>query len=658
MKKRNLIAVLATCMVSCACLSVIALPTQAELAENSLNVSTIAMAPGASVRVNAAGEHADKKGIRFTMYVNQDYYESFTAPVVGVYVLPASLVEAEDMLSETTVPAAANHYYTATVEELAGDDKATVEDTYSFNAVVYGIPETAYNVQIIANGYIAEGEEGEKTFAANPVSRSVAQVASLALADGDTRTGLNDYVNGVVTESNFLLEEVSTHKYSAEKPALNKTLPENLTAIWSSSNEAVATVDKDGNITWGETLGTTTITAKLGTVTKTATATLAEPTVVTIDDTTSSRFTLNGDKSASKMGVVNATDVDATSEYKGMAQKFKSWNCATSGAGWSISNQFTAEELTAIKKDYNLVSMWFAIDLTEKTTGTAATSYLTGKASSGGYASFEDNFLSYAGASKRVYSTDEANGKWQKLTISIEEYIALVSADTGEVAVDNKVLLLGMTLEGTTLQDSSFIYVGDIIFEYETPTVVAISSATSSRFTLNGDASASKMGVVNATDVDATSEYKGMAQKFKSWNCATSGAGWSISNQFTAEELNAIKEKYNSVSMWFAFDLTEKTAGTAATSYLTGKGSGGYANFKDNFLSYAGASKRVYSTDEANGKWQKLTISIDEYIALASASTGEVAVGNKVLLLGMTLEGTTLQDSSFIYIGDIFFENV
>ncbi len=230
----------------------------------------------------------------------------------------------------------------------------------------------------------------------------------------------------------------------------------------------------------------------------------------------------------------------------------------------------------------------------------------------------------------------------------MDDYLSILSANNYEYFV-----LFGLVVTNINLSSSS-IYIGDITFEIEVPThVVDMSNATSPVY-LSWSAGTGNKGMVEATDVDATSEYKGKAQKLQIYNCSGDGYAWAITNNLTEEDFELIKKQYNSVSMWYAIDVVDSDGGTAADTWLAQPG---YGNHKqNNFLNMAGqAAKRVGSSTTTNGKWQKATISIDDYITLVNQRTD-----GKVLLIAMTgfQNGLVAGADSFVYFGDIFFENI
>ncbi len=648
--RKNLLVILSICLIlSFATFFVTANHTATADTAGTLNVETILMNDGASVRLKNPNDedYGNYSGIRFRLYVNQEYYTTLGNPEVGMYIALYNETSESDMCDINSIPENAMFFR---AKEFAGDDAETIQETMSFNAVIYDIPVEEYGTKLIANGYI-KTESGE-VFATNPQIRSLAQTASINIAKGEDADALKDYVDAVVTEDNFKFTNtaIETDLYKTEEPTLGVVAPEDLVVMYNSSDADVVTVDENGNLTRAGKVGSATITATLGSTEITATVTVNEPVILKVNDQTSA-VQLSWSANTGLNGVVNATDVDATSEYKGKAQKLQIWNCGSDGFAWAIENPYTEEQLSLIKKDYNRVTMWYAIDIVDSDAGMAASTWL---AQPGYSPHTQNNFLNMAGqAAKRVSSSTATNGKWQKATISINDYITLATQRT-----DGKVLLIATTsfLEGLDTTNS-FVYFGDITFEIEVPThVVDMSVATGAPVNLSWSAGTGNKGIVNATDVDATSEYKGKAQKLIFWNSSGgSGRGWAITNTLTDEDFELIKKKYNSVSMWFAYDLVAAAGQETGSVYFANKGWS--TNIQETFVNLAGgAGKRVYTTDANNRKWQKLTITLDKYIELVNSRTD-----GKVLLFTVggfeTLDADKTSANSFVYFGDIFFEN-
>ncbi len=653
MKKNFSVKLLFVGFVSCLALSCATLNVNEKVeasdgaASNLQEVTSFAMANGAAVRVRdeKGGEFSDVTGIRFSMYFNTNYE--------GLIANGETATLGADYEASITISAGEQSWeYTATeLKKVSAADANTAADVYAFRAVLASFPDEEFGTKLTATGSLKKdgteiGTELESQ------TRSVAQVASKALLNPeevakDVKGDLNNYVDGVVTEDNFKFEKtaLTTDKYKTGtlNEKIGTTFPEDLAVKWTNTNDKVITVNEETNeLSLGEEYGVATLTATLGSKTLTTTVTYGEPTVVKVDGQEDrSNIYLEGNPSATQyLSSSNLTGLG--SAYTGNAIAYV--NQMDYADLHRVKNPYVLDELNLIKEDYNKVSLWVAYSVVSLNADTK------GEIAFGAPNTNKSYFWKQAGESSSFSAGENGATKvyeWHKLQISIDDYISLVAENNYEYCV----LFARYNRNSTTSSDSK-VYIGDIFFEYVAPSIVTVSSTTMNLFKLNGDSSASKIGTVNATDVDETSEYKGMAHKFKFWNSATAGQGWSVENPYSADELETLKGKVTHVSMWFAWSITsvEEQNGT---TYLAGKG---YGTASDNFLSYAGKIGRVYANNSMNGKWQKLTITIDEYIALATGSDGTVSKGNRVLLLGLTLENTVVQDSSFIYIGDIFFE--
>ena len=125
------------------------------------------------------------------------------------------------------------------------------------------IPADYYGAVIVARSYVYAN--GVYYYSA-PVERSIAQVSAYALKDGYTNEILYTYVDKALADSTLQMES-NVELYELESYQLTLTGNKGYVAIWSSSNESVVTVDKNGKITAGKTEGTAVITAKLGNIT-------------------------------------------------------------------------------------------------------------------------------------------------------------------------------------------------------------------------------------------------------------------------------------------------------------------------------------------------------------------------------------------------------
>lgn len=614
-KRKNLFIALGTAFVSCLAFAFSFMPANVAKAETentaaTVNVETILMREGASVRAVAnEGETDEYSGIRFSLYVNKAYYESLQNPVVGVYVTGANLADETAMKSEESIPAASQHFHTVTIEEILTVDEAeTIQETYSFNAVIYGIPTDSYLVKMIANGYIAEGEDGAKTFATNPQTRSIAQVASLAQSEGDTRKGVMAYVDAVVTEDNFKFENtaIATDLYKTAEPTLGATMPEGLTVVWNSSDKDVVTVAEDGTLTRGEKLGVSTVTATLGSKTLTANVTVREPAGLIVDENSAANV-WNNDIART---FVSSLDLSVEGGYTGNALKF----VGGANQGFKIANTYSADELTEIAKDYNRVSMWVALSFAEGT----AYFYSTG-------------FEGIAAPGQTNHPAANCN-VWMKWTIAMSDYITLLETNNYEYFQP----WTDMYAIGITGQIS--YYFGDVTFSFD-PYIVKVDS-TNYNTICNNDIAYSYISATELAALNISGDYTGNATKFNLVPYGANNGGYKLKNSYTAEQLTAIKENYNSVSVWMSATGITKAS---VPSYAAGT--------YPNYLAAKAGGVSFGTTPE----WKKLTISIDVYMELLATTNYEYCP----LIRTANYNAPTFDSNgAWLYIGDVFFENV
>ena len=209
------------------------------------NGANIYMEEGASVRKVAP------TGIRFSTYVSEAYANSGKS--FGTLIIPET--------SYTGDIADINHD-TENVLDIPQKVWTTsdVDGYQKYTAVLTDIPQSFYGTTIYAMSYAQDGMTYE--YVSQPQARSIAYVASAALNDGETGDVLSTYTKAVA--KGISLDVTQATLWDNETLALNAaTQPTGYKAVWESSNDSVATVDKDGVVT-GVSNGTATITATFG----------------------------------------------------------------------------------------------------------------------------------------------------------------------------------------------------------------------------------------------------------------------------------------------------------------------------------------------------------------------------------------------------------
>lgn len=247
--KKKFWLILALCMAMSVCLGLGFTQTKANAAETNTVSGLFRMKDGASVRV------AQPYGIRFTTEVGADY----TASLESVH--SGKTFKFGTQLKITAADGATKGM------NIEAEKFVDTTDGRLYNTVVTDIPEEFFNTFVTAASYVKvyDGETLVTTYYAdnNGQTRSAAQVASLALADGKTDAVLSEYVKNA--------EDFSfggaTGTLMLGKSDLNDYLtvnPSKIAPVYRSGDETVATVDKDGMITAKKTGGQVLITATLG----------------------------------------------------------------------------------------------------------------------------------------------------------------------------------------------------------------------------------------------------------------------------------------------------------------------------------------------------------------------------------------------------------
>lgn len=263
--KKKFWLIIALCMAMSVCLGLGFTQTKANAAETNTVSGLFRMKDGASVRV------AQPYGIRFTTEVGADY----TASLESVH--SGKTFKFGTQLKITAADGATKGM------NIEAEKFVDTTDGRLYNTVVTDIPEEFFNTFVTAASYVKvyDGETLVTTYYAdnNGQTRSAAQVASLALADGKTDAVLSEYVKNA--------EDFSfggaTGTLMLGKSDLNDYLtvnPSKITPVYRSGDETVATVDKDGIITAKKTGEQVLITAMLGAKSATCTFTVGNEGVI------------------------------------------------------------------------------------------------------------------------------------------------------------------------------------------------------------------------------------------------------------------------------------------------------------------------------------------------------------------------------------------
>lgn len=263
--KKKFWLIIALCMAMSVCLGLGFTQTKANAAETNTVSGLFRMKDGASVRV------AQPYGIRFTTEVGADY----TASLESVH--SGKTFKFGTQLKITAADGATKGM------NIEAEKFVDTTEGRLYNTVVTDIPEEFFNTFVTAASYVKvyDGETLVTTYYAdnNGQTRSAAQVASRALADGKTDAVLSEYVKNA--------EEFSfggaTGTLMLGKSDLNDYLtvnPSKITPVYKSGDETVATVDKDGMITAKKTGGQVLITATLGNKSATCTFTVGNEGII------------------------------------------------------------------------------------------------------------------------------------------------------------------------------------------------------------------------------------------------------------------------------------------------------------------------------------------------------------------------------------------
>jgi hypothetical protein len=196
-------------------------------------------------------------GLRFQSKIASEVVE--TGATFGTLIIPKEVLGESALTHEISAATDIKQTKWAT-ESVKQAHPETYEEGYEyFNAVLTDIPSEHYDKVIVARSYVCVNGV---YYYSETMERSIAQVAAYAIQDGYTNEILYTYVDTALGEATLGIEGVVSLN---ENQSCQLTLTGNkgYVAIWSSSDEGIVTVDKNGRVT-AVREGTAIITAKIG----------------------------------------------------------------------------------------------------------------------------------------------------------------------------------------------------------------------------------------------------------------------------------------------------------------------------------------------------------------------------------------------------------
>ena len=251
--RKHLMMALSALCISLSCVGI-------GLSQTTLSVSAdgdVVQTHGASVRT------VSPAGLRFMSSVPKSVKESGT---FGTLIIPKEILgentlnhneDIADNVALNYTEIVQTKWATEAVKELPNFDFD--ENREYFNAALTEIPAEHYGTELVACAYaLIDGTYYYST----PVTRSIGWVSAAALADGETSDFLVECVDKALTDSTLTMEQ-NLLMDTDDTYTLNLTGCKDYSVIWTTSNDGIATVDKNGKVT-AVAEGKTVITAKLG----------------------------------------------------------------------------------------------------------------------------------------------------------------------------------------------------------------------------------------------------------------------------------------------------------------------------------------------------------------------------------------------------------
>ncbi len=211
-----------------------------------------------SMNAAAAIRTEDPNGIRFYGQITDDCKEAITQETtMGVKV--SFTYNEVDYSEEKTVDLAKLYQK---------------EGVWTYNAVIAGLPEDAYNMDISVQAFVQMTANGEKVYSEATTTHSIAYIAGQAKKNGEIGTFYDTVINKA--SENFILSDSAvTLKVGGEKQITYSG-----TAVkyvqYEIEDDTIASIDDTGKITAIK-AGSTTLTVTIGNNTQTCAITVSAP---------------------------------------------------------------------------------------------------------------------------------------------------------------------------------------------------------------------------------------------------------------------------------------------------------------------------------------------------------------------------------------------
>lgn len=217
------------------------------------------------IQIRLKTQDSEICGIRFTITVDAAEAASLANPEYGVLVAKTNDLNGKAL-----------NFDLENFEQIASKVPAQVFAEESDTAIVYqvvinNIPESDYNTKITAVPYAIDGET--VIVAEEGQSYAIAEVANILVSNGSNEAGLLEYIDSVL-ETGEVIVPTSLELTKGEEKKIDVTVnPSYLTPSYSTEDDSIITVDKQGVVT-AIGLGTANVIVEIGSTKKTVPVTV------------------------------------------------------------------------------------------------------------------------------------------------------------------------------------------------------------------------------------------------------------------------------------------------------------------------------------------------------------------------------------------------